>query len=115
LNSNVELHALKRNTNLLNWLKHENITLDRNPLASTLKPQQLGFFTHMVVRADQTSMYECRVTNHTTEKCPPFFLQPKHLKAQHAKTKVWNVYSDSIDTDQIIKELKNAYNTPSLR
>jgi hypothetical protein len=115
LNSMIDLHVLKRNRDLIEWLKQENITIDRNPLEECLKPHQIGFFTHFAVRTDQINMYEQRVIQQTSTHCPPFFLQVKHLKARHATTKVWNVYGDPKDTDLIIKELKSAYNSQTLR
>jgi hypothetical protein len=61
LNSNIELHQFNRDLNLVAWLKSENIQLDRNTLQKTLRPQQIGFFTHMTSRNDQTVLYENRI------------------------------------------------------
>jgi hypothetical protein len=56
LHSAIDIHVLKRNQDLISWLKCETITIDRNPLESSLKPRQIGFFTHFIVRTVQTSM-----------------------------------------------------------
>jgi hypothetical protein len=111
----VDLHTLKRSPELIAWLKNENITLDRNPLEKSLKPQQIGFFTHFIVRADKTQMYKQRASVNTTTNCPPFFLQVKHIQISQTKTKVWNVYGNPSHIDEITAELKNAYNTTSFR
>jgi hypothetical protein len=115
LNTNADLHILKRSATLIAWLKSENITIDRNPLENSLKPQQIGFFTHYIVRADKTSMYEERISSSISDNCPPFFLQTKHLHASQAKTRVWNVYGDPAHVDIIIEKLKAAYNTGTFR
>jgi hypothetical protein len=73
LNCTEQLHIVKRSKDFIAWLKNENITIDRNPLATSLKPQQIGFFTHNIVRQDKTEMYEKRVTDTTSIDCPPFF------------------------------------------
>jgi hypothetical protein len=114
LNSQLDLHEYKRNQEFLKWIKKESITLDRNPLETTLCPQQVGFLTHIVTRIDQTTMYETRART-TTDNCPPFFLQVKYLKSGHATTKVWNVYTDKTDTDSFTRSLKNAFNNTELR
>jgi hypothetical protein len=114
-NSNHDLNHYKRNSVFVNWLKSEKIQLDRNPLRSTLKPHQIGFFSHMMPRADQTDLYELRSQLSVTSSCPPFFLQIKHIKAAFGITKVWNIYANTLDTDKIISELNLAYNTPNLR
>jgi hypothetical protein len=115
LNSNIELHIYKRNTNFLSWLKTENITVDRNLLPDTMHPTQIGFITHMITRTDQTSMYEQRLHCLTRSDCPPFFLQIKYIKTANVTTKVWNVYANQNDTEVIITELNEALNTPGLR
>jgi hypothetical protein len=60
-------------------------------------------------------MYEQRTASSTTPKCPPFFLQGKHLQVSQAKTKVWNVYGDPAHLEEITAELKSAYNNPNFR
>jgi hypothetical protein len=115
LNSNIELHVYKRNTSFLSWLKIENITVHRNPLADTTHPTQIGFITHMIARTDQTNMYEKRLQGLTTPDCSPFFLQIKYIKTANVTTKVWNVYANQTDTEVVISELKDAINTPELR
>jgi hypothetical protein len=53
--------------------KNENIKIDeRNPLEKSLKPHQIGFFTHFIVGADKTTIYEQCTSMNTTTKCPPF-------------------------------------------
>jgi hypothetical protein len=113
LNTNADIHTLKRSPQLIAWLKNENITIDRNPLAHSLKPQQIGFFTHFIVRSDKTQLYEHRTSSITTSKCPPFFLQAKHLQVSQAKTKVWNAYGDPNHLEEKTAELKNAFNNPT--
>jgi hypothetical protein len=115
INSNYDLQHFKRNTVFVNWLKDEQIQLDRNPLRNTLRPHQIGFFSHMIPRPDQTELYEIRSQYSVSRECPPFFLQVKHIKAAFGITKVWNIYAHSKDTDSITKELKIAYNKPNLR
>jgi hypothetical protein len=115
LNSNLDLQQFKRNPDFIQWLRNENIKIDRNPLRSTLKPQQIGFFSHLTPRKDQTLLYEQRAQLAVTNRCPPFFLQVQHMKAAHCLTKVWNVYAAPEDADELSKELKKAFNKPSLR
>jgi hypothetical protein len=115
LNSDLDFHAFKRNQNIIAWLHRENIQLDRSPLESTIQPQQIGFFTHMIARTDQTTLYEARIQQNTSMDCPHFFLQIKYIRIGSVSTKVWNVYSNKDDHDTIKHELKRAYNSPQLR
>jgi hypothetical protein len=113
--SNLALHQFKRNQTFVQWLRNENIKLDRNPLRNTLKPYQIGFFSHMTPRKDQTLLYENRMQAAVSDKCPPFFIQIHHVKAAYCITKVWNVYAAPADADEVSKELKTAFNKTSLR
>jgi hypothetical protein len=51
----------------------------------------------------------------TASACPPFFLQTKHIKVDQTLTKVWNVYADNADINDITTEMKTAFNTPEFR
>jgi hypothetical protein len=62
LNTDNDLIYYKRNTVFVQWLKTEQIQLDRNPLKNTLKPRQIGFFSHMMPRSDLTDIYEHELT-----------------------------------------------------
>jgi hypothetical protein len=115
VNSGIEYHHFKRNTHFVQWLKSEDIQLDRNRLKDTLKPHQVGFFTHLVPRIDQTLLYEHRAQIAVTPSCPPFFLQIKYVKAAYTTTKVWNVYTNAENIDKVAQELKTAYNIPEFR
>jgi hypothetical protein len=60
-------------------------------------------------------MYKHRLQTLTTTDCPPYFLQLKYIKAAYATTKVWNVFANHDDSEILVKELKNALNSPELR
>jgi hypothetical protein len=79
VNSNNELYMYKKNPTFMAWLKYEEITMERNPIPDTIKPVQIGFITHMIARADHTSMYEHRIQQMTSNKCPPFAGHDKSL------------------------------------
>jgi hypothetical protein len=114
INSAFELHHFKRDPNFVSWLKSEHIQLDRNPLQQTMTPHQVGFFTHIVPRTDQTSLYERRAQLSVTPNCPPFFIQIKYLTSTYVTTKVWNVYTAKDHADLVTEELKLAFNLPDL-
>jgi hypothetical protein len=115
LASRLELHQYKNDRNFTQWLKNEDIQLNRNPISTTLRPKQVGFFTHMIARDDQTKMYEHRIQSETTDECPPFLLQTSHIKIGNATAKVWKIYANISDIATVTKEIKDAYNTPQLR
>jgi hypothetical protein len=89
--------------------------MERSPLQSTLQPVQAGFFTHKIARIDQTAMNEDRIQQDTSSMCPDYFLQVKHLKIASVTTKVWNVYSEREDQEEVNREMKEAYNTTNFR
>jgi hypothetical protein len=73
LNCTVKLRALKRDTDLIQWLKQEGITINCNPLGKTLRPHPIDFLTYFIAQTDQTAMYEVRIMSATTDSCGPFF------------------------------------------
>jgi hypothetical protein len=85
--SDIDLHHYKKNQTLIQWLKEEGIQIDRNPIGATLKPQQIGFLTHITPRTDQTTMYEHRLQLATSPECPPFFLQAYYYKSMECLCK----------------------------
>jgi hypothetical protein len=115
LNCEFDLYTLKRNRELIQWLKSEMISIDRNPLQSILKPRQIGFLTHFMTRIDQTDLYEQLLRSQVSKGCPQFFIQAKHIKAGVASTRVWNVYACHSDIDEITKHFKLAYNNEEIR
>jgi hypothetical protein len=115
VNSNIEFYKYKRQHELINWLKSEDIKLDRNPLQATLKPHQVGFFTHFVARTDQTTLYENHIQTAVSTSCPSLFLQTKYIKVNNVMFRVWNVYFDKQDIEEITIELKSAFNTEDIR
>jgi hypothetical protein len=115
LGTNIDIHKYKKDIQFIHWLKSENMQLDRNPLQMTLRPQKVGFFTHMIPRSDQTSIYEHRVQLGMPDTCHQFFLQSSHIQIANMTTKVWKVYADSAHVFHLASELKHHFNTPQLR
>jgi hypothetical protein len=115
LNINLELFEYKRDQQFFQWLKDEHFNLDHNILQQTLQPVQVGVFTHMNPRTDLTTNYEHCIQMATTTTCPPFSLQVKHIKTTSVTTKVWSVYADMKNINDITKELKAAFNSQELR
>jgi hypothetical protein len=115
LATNIELHHYKKDQHFVQWLKTENLKIDRNPLQETLRPQQVGFFTHMITRTDQTTTYEHRAQFTLSNTCPPFFLQTSLVKVGNIATKVWKVYAATTHITALATEFKQTYNIPQLR
>jgi hypothetical protein len=114
LATNIELHHYKKDQYFVQWLKTEHIQLDRNPLQETIRPQQVGFFTHMITRTDQTTMYEHRAQLTLSDTCPPFFFQTSLLKIGNIATKVWKVYAASTHIPALASEIqKNIQYSPT--
>jgi hypothetical protein len=76
-----------------------------------MKPIQVGFFTHLTIRINQTSLYDYRLQLATNSPCPPFFLQAAYVNTTCTNTKVWNVYAHTDESEHVAAEFKLAYNT----
>lgn len=114
IRSDTPLHKMKTNNTFTNWLKSENIQMDRNIL-TCMKPQQAGLLTHITVRSEITEVYEQRLQRLVSIACPRFMLQPRVLETNYAKTTIWNVMTAPDNVSEVTKELKQVLNTPQFR
>lgn len=114
IRSDTPLHKIKSNNVFTNWLKSENIQMDRNILPC-MKPQQAGLLTHITVCTEIMEVYEQRIHQIVSIACPHFMLQPRVLETNYAQTTIWNVMTAPKNVNKVRKELKQALNTPTFR
>jgi hypothetical protein len=107
INTNHELHTLKENRNLRNWLNLEKITLEFDPLL-TKSPVNVGFLYNVCPREDTMNITQLRLEKMLKELGDVEFLASKQMlfAGTANKSAVVMIRADESLYDPIKKKLK---------